>query len=180
MIIRVATTRDVAQIVDIHMNAFDGFFLTTLGRSFLSFYYNAFINSKDGIVLCAVLDNEVCGFAAASKQCKGFNSNLIKNNFIRFLFLAIELLFVKPSALIRLARNLSKKSDVVDDPEDYAELYSIGVAGNTQGKGVGKKLLAVRTEKKMTTRIADVPELFKTMFFSKKPDKIIKKNQHFT
>ena len=44
MIIRIATTKDVPQIVNIHMNAFEGFFLTTLGRSFLSFYYNAFVN----------------------------------------------------------------------------------------------------------------------------------------
>lgn len=147
MIIRVATTKDVSQIVDIHMNAFEGFFLTTLGRSFLSFYYNAFINSKDGIVLCAVLNNGVCGFAAATKQCKGFNSNIIKTNFMRFVLLTIKLLFVKPSALIRLAKNLSKKSDIIDDPEDYAELYSIGVAANAQGKGVGKKLLASIEEK---------------------------------
>lgn len=146
MIIRVATSKDVSQIVDIHMNAFEGFFLTTLGRSFLSFYYYAFIKSKDGIVLCADMDNGVCGFAAATKQCKGFNSNLIKTNFMRFVLLAIKLLFVKPAALIRLAKNLSKKSDIIDDPEDYAELFSIGVAENTQGKGVGKKLLAAIEE----------------------------------
>ena len=146
MIIRVATRADVPEIVNIHMNAFNGFFLTTLGQSFLSFYYSAFINSKDGIVLCADMDNGVCGFAAATKQCKGFNSNLIKTNFMRFVLLAIKLLFVKPAALIRLAKNLSKKSDIIDDPEDYAELFSIGVAENTQGKGVGKKLLAAIEE----------------------------------
>ena len=108
MIIRIATTKDVPQIVNIHMNAFEGFFLTTLGRSFLCFYYNAFVNSKDGIVLCAVADNEVYGFAAATKQCKGYNSNLIKTNFISFIWLAIKILFTRPSALIRLAKNISK------------------------------------------------------------------------
>lgn len=147
MIIRVATTKDVPQIVNIHINAFEGFFLTTLGRSFLSFYYNAFVNSKDGIILCAVIDNDICGFAAATKQCKGYNSNLIKTNFISFIGLAIKLLFTKPSALIRLAKNLSKKSDVIDDSEDYAELYSIGVAENAQGKGIGKKLLTTIEDK---------------------------------
>ena len=147
MIIRVAIREDVPEIVNIHLNAFDGFFLTTLGQSFLSFYYSAFINSKDGIVLCAVVDDKVCGFAAATKQCKGYNSNLIKTNFISFIGLAFKLLFIKPSALIRLVKNLSKKSDVIDDPEDYAELYSIGVADNAQGKGVGKKLMAEIEEK---------------------------------
>ena len=147
MIIRVATTKDVSQLVDIHTNAFDGFFLTTLGRSFLSFYYKAFVHSKNGIVLCAVIDNKICGFAAATKQCKGFNTNLIKTNFISFIWLAINLIFTRPSALIRLAKNISKKSDVIDDQEDYAELYSIGVAVNAQGKGVGKKLLTTIEER---------------------------------
>ena len=141
MIIRVATKMDVPQIVNIHMNTFEGFFLTSLGRTFLSFYYNAFINSKDSIVLCSVVDNKVCGFAAATKQCKGYNLNLIKSNLIKFIWLSLRLLFVKPSALIRLVKNLSKKSDIVEDAEDYAELYSIGIADNVQGKGVGKKLL---------------------------------------
>lgn len=141
MIIRVATTSDIPQIVNVHLNAFEGFFLTTLGRTFLSFYYKSFVNSKDGIILCAVAEDKFCGFAAATKKCKGFNSNLIKANIVSFIWLAFRLLFIKPSALIRLAKNLSKKSDVVDDLEDYAELYSIGVADNMQGKGVGKKLL---------------------------------------
>jgi ribosomal protein S18 acetylase RimI-like enzyme len=129
------------------MNAFEGFFLTTLGRSFLSFYYKAFVNSKDGIVLCAVADNEVYGFAAATKQCKGYNSNLIRTNLMSFVGLAIKLLFTRPSALVRLAKNITKKSDVIDDPEDYAELYSIGVAENAQGKGIGKRLLAAIEDK---------------------------------
>ena len=141
MIIRVATPMDVPQIVNIHMNTFDGFFLTSLGASFLSFYYNAFLNSKDSIVLCSVVDDKVCGFAAATKQCKGYNKNMIKGNLIKFIWISIRLLFIKPSALIRLVKNLSKTSDVIEDDEDYAELYSIGIAGNVQGQGIGKKLL---------------------------------------
>lgn len=147
MIIRVATIVDVPQIVNIHMNAFDGFFLTSLGRSFLSFYYKAFIKSKDGIVLCAVLENKVCGFAAATKQCKGYNSKLIKTNLTSFLWLSFRLLFTNPFALIRLAKNITKKSDIIDDPEDYAELYSIGIEDCAQGKGIGKKLLATIEER---------------------------------
>ena len=97
--------------------------------------------------MCAVADDKVCGFAAATKKCKGFNSNLIKTNLFSFVWLAFRLLFIRPSALIRLVKNLSKKSDVVNDPEDYAELYSIGVADNMQGKGMGKKLLTAIEER---------------------------------
>lgn len=146
MIIRTATTVDVPQIVNIHMKAFEGFFLTSLGRPFLSFYYKVFISSKNGIVLCASMDNNICGFAAAAKQCKGFNSNLIKDNLISFIGMSFQLLFTRPSALIRLVKNLSKKSDVIVDSEDYAELYSIGTLKEVQGKGVGKKLITTIEE----------------------------------
>lgn len=141
MEIRLAKVEDVPQIVRIHENAFNGFFLTTLGSRFLQFYYNAFVNSKDGIVFCAVENEHILGFSAATKLCRGFNTKLIKNNVLSFFILAVKLLFTQPRALVRLVRNITKKSDVIVDNEDYAELYSIGVLLETQGKGVGKKLL---------------------------------------
>ena len=141
MEIRIAKVEDVPQIVKIHENAFKGFFLTTLGSRFLQFYYNAFISSKDGIVFCAVENENVLGFSAATKQCRGFNTKLIKNNVFSFFVLAVKLLFTQPRAIVRLAKNITKKSEEVVDNEDYAELYSIGVLLEDQGKGVGKKLL---------------------------------------
>lgn len=141
MEIRIATQKDIAAIVDIHKSAFEGFFLTSLGTKFLKFYYKAFVKSKDSVVLCAVEDGDVLGFSAATKKCKGFNSRLIKNNLLSFFVLAVKLLFSQPSSLIRLAKNLTKKSEEVVDNEDYAELYSIGTRAESQGKGIGKKML---------------------------------------
>ena len=43
MIIRKATINDVDTIVEIHLNAFEGFFLTSLGAEFLRFYYSCFV-----------------------------------------------------------------------------------------------------------------------------------------
>ncbi|MBR5842571.1 MAG: GNAT family N-acetyltransferase [Bacteroidaceae bacterium] len=141
MEIRRAKVEDVPQIVKNHEDAFEGFFLTTLGSRFLQFYYRAFVNSQDGVVYCAVENGHVLGFSAATKQCRGFNTRLIKNNILSFFVLAVKLMFTQPGALIRLAKNLTKKSDEVVDNEDYAELYSIGVSSEAQGKGIGKKLL---------------------------------------
>ncbi len=141
MEIRLATQEDVVSIVDIHKSAFEGFFLTSLGTNFLRFYYKSFVKSEESIVLCAIEDGVVLGFSAATKQCKGFNSRLIKNNLFSFFILAVNLLFTQPSSLIRLAKNLTKKSEEVFDNEDYAELYSIGMRAESQGKGIGKKLL---------------------------------------
>lgn len=141
MDIRRATFSDIDEIVNIHCSAFKDFFLTSLGKSFLKFYYKSFIKNSNGIIFCALENDTILGFAATTKICRGFNSQLLKNNFCGFCLIAVKLLFTRPLALIRLGKNMTKKSDDIVDAEDYAELYSIGVSENAQGKGVGKQLL---------------------------------------
>ena len=139
---RKATIDDIDSIVKIHCDAFKGFFLTSLGVPFLTFYYSCFVKSEETVTLVAEDNIEICGFAAATLSCKGFNTRLIKNNFIEFLLLSIKMLFTTPKALLRLVKNLTKKGSNVEDDEDYAELYSIGVDSSFQGKGIGKHLLS--------------------------------------
>ena len=148
MIIRKAKTCDVNGIVLIHKSAFNGFFLTSLGDNFLSVYYSCFIKSEETVILCAEEDGKLLGFSAATKVCKGFNGRLIKANALKFMMVGLRLLFTSPPALVRLIKNFTKKSDEAEDDENYGELYSIGVILDTQGKGVGKALLA-ETEKLM-------------------------------
>ena len=141
MIIRKATINDVDTIVEIHLNAFEGFFLTSLGAEYLRFYYSCFVRSNETVTMIAEENGVIYGFSASSKFCKGFNSRLIKSNLIAFGLLSFKLLLIKPISLLRLVKNLSKKGENVIDNEDYAELYSIGVCKSAQGKGVGKMLL---------------------------------------
>ena len=146
MNIRKATINDVDTIVEIHLDAFKGFFLTSLGSDFLKFYYTCFVKSCETVTMVAEEEGIVYGFSASTKVCKGFNSRLIKNNLFAFGMLSLKMLFTSPKALIRLAKNLTKKGEGVEDNEDYAELYSIGVSKSAQGKGVGKKLLTASEE----------------------------------
>ncbi len=53
-----------------------------------------------------------------------------------------KLLFTRPKALIRLAKNMTKSADGIEDDGNYAELYSIGVSPTCQGQGVGSRLLS--------------------------------------
>ena len=140
--IRKASATDVDEIVKIHLDAFKGFFLTSLGESFLRFYYGCFVKSPETVTMVALADGKVMGFSAATKVCKGFNSRLIKSNLLSFGLLSLKMLFTEPKSLLRLVKNLTKKGDSVEDDEDYAELYSIGVSKEAQGMGIGKKLLA--------------------------------------
>ena len=148
MIVRKAKISDVDGIVSIHKNAFKGFFLTSLGDSFLSVYYSCFIKSNETVIMCAEEDGRLLGFSAATKVCKGFNGRMIKENALKFMMVGLRLLFTNPPALVRLVKNFTKKSDEVDDDENYGELYSIGVTADAQGQGVGKALLA-ETEKQI-------------------------------
>ena len=142
MNIRRATINDVNTIVKIHLDAFKGFFLTSLGSQFLKFYYSCFIRSNETVTMVAEEESVIYGFSASTKVCKGFNGRLIKSNFFAFVMLSLKMLFTTPKSLLRLVKNLTKKGDSVEDDEDYAELYSIGVSKAAQGKGVGKLLLA--------------------------------------
>ena len=139
-----ANYQDVNRIVAVHLDAFKDFFLSSLGERFLRLYYRSFIDSKQGIVLCAKDDNKVVGFSACSYVCNGFNTSLVKDNLLKYMVESVVLLFTKPLALIRLAKNMTKESPEAQQfaGGGYAELYSIAVSPSCQGKGIGKALLS--------------------------------------
>lgn len=149
--VHVATPADVATIVRIHQDSFEGFFLTSLGTDFLTFYYSRFLTCTDAKIFCALEGDRVVGFAALAENCKGFNGRLVKRNLFSFAFLSLKMLFTSPKSLFRLVRNLTKKSNEVNDVVDYAELFSIAVLSTEQGKGIGKILLA-SSEKYIQTK----------------------------
>ena len=140
--IREIRKKDVDSVVRIHCEAFKDFFLTSLGSRFLRLYYSCFIRSNETVSLCAEKDGEVLGFASATKTCRGFNGRLVKSNILSFGLIGVRLCLSKPMSLVRLIKNFSKTSETMEDNEDYAELYSIGVLPCTQGMGIGKMLLS--------------------------------------
>lgn len=136
---------EILQVVAIHEQAFKDFFLTRLGPRFLQTYYMSLLQNPNGLLLGVYEQDRLVAFAASTTRSAGFHSGLIKDNVIAFGKIGCWLLFTRPAALIRLLRNLTKKSSV-DDMGEYAELLSIGVAVDRQGFGYGKKLL-LATEK---------------------------------
>lgn len=141
MIIRVADKSDFKFLADIHIKAFDDFFLTSLGVNFLQAYYKASLKSKESIAFCATnQEGKIIGFSSGCTLAAGFHKRLVFANFFLFLFQGIILLFTKPKAILRLARNLDKNENETDDGK-YAELLSIGVLPSSKGLGVGKALI---------------------------------------
>lgn len=142
MIITTPQISDIPSIARIHSETFKDFFLTTLGEKFLRTYYRSYFKCNESVLL-VVKDtdiNELIGFAAGTAHSEGFHKRLIKKNLIDFFVTGVLIIFSRPSALIRIMKNLDKKTDVADDG-NYAELLSIAILPQYAGKGIGKKIL---------------------------------------
>ena len=60
---RKSSLQDIDKIVKIHKDAFEGFFLTSLGTDFLKFYYSSFIKNHETVGLVAIDDDMVVGLS---------------------------------------------------------------------------------------------------------------------
>jgi ribosomal protein S18 acetylase RimI-like enzyme len=130
----------VGVVVDIHMATFPGFFLSFLGRRFLSLYYHGILRSADGIGLISVSENAVSGFVTGFVNPSGFYKRLLKSDWFRFGMASVPALVKKPSVAFRLLRAFLKSAGA---PQGEAvELSSLAVSPGEQGKGTGRILVA--------------------------------------
>lgn len=141
MKIRNATLKDIAGIVSVHESAFKGFFLTELGSGFLKLYYSSYFKEKSAILLVAEREGEILGFASATAISAGFNTKLVKRNFLSYALRGAAIALTKPKALINLYKNWNHRDESIKDYGNYAELMSIAVSPKGQGAGIGKLLL---------------------------------------
>lgn len=141
MEVRKIPKEDLHEVVEVHKNSFEGFFLTELGDHFLEVYYDCVRKDKRGLLIGFYAEGALFGFCAATTLSKSFNTHLVKKNVLRFSLIGIRLLLTRVPSLVRLFRNLSKTNSTVKDEGNYAELLSIGVSDKKQGQGIGKKLL---------------------------------------
>ena len=146
--IRKAEKNDLTNIVELHIKRFSSFFLTSLGRSFLKVFYHAFLNNP-GILLVLEDEGQIRGFAAGSRDNRGFFKKLLKNNLLGFLISGARILVTNPLALKRIAVNAgkAKKNNLI-----FAELLSIATLENKNGYG---KILLNEFEKEVARKNYD-------------------------
>ena len=158
MTVRNASAADIEKIVMIHYERFSGFFLSTLGKHFLKVFYAAFLKSP-GLLLVLEDEREIKGFAAGSRDNRGFYKKLIGNNLVNFMISGFKILFTKPAALIRIGTNAStsEKNSLA-----FAELLSIATLKNKKGYG---KILLNEFEKEIASEnIENLPISLTTDF----------------
>ena len=137
---RIATPKDVYQITEVHKRAYQGFFLTFLGRRFLSNFYYTCLTDPSGIGFVYEENDSICGFVIGSSQPAGFYSRLLRKYWWRFALASLIPILKNPLIIPRLLRAFQKPQDEINKPET-ATLMSIAVLPDAQGQGVGQKLI---------------------------------------
>lgn len=77
-IIRPMRFTDLKQVIDVHLASFPGFFLTFLGRDFLTLLYSQLLTDPFGTVLLADTLGTIDGFVASVLQQSGFYGRLVR------------------------------------------------------------------------------------------------------
>ncbi len=130
----------VNDIVTIHLNTFNGFFLTFMGKGFLRQMYRSYCKHKESGLLVAEENKKVIGFLSYSENFSGLYKFMIRTRLLSFGWYSVCAFFRRPSAFMHIIRAFLKPSEVKRN-EKYVELSSIGVDPDNKSKGVGTLLI---------------------------------------
>lgn len=132
---------DVISVVTVHLAAFQGFFLTFLGRSFLTELYKAIIADSSGIAIVYERDGQIIGFVAGTTQASGFYRRILRQRWWRFGIASVVPMVRRPQIAFHLLRafRLPQQTSTM---ADLGTLMSIAVSPVHQTHGAGKALVA--------------------------------------
>ena len=139
--VKIMEPKDTPTVVDVHLQSFPGFFLSTLGRKFLTLFYRGVLDANEGIAFVYLNSaGQPAGFVAGTSNPRGFYKRLLRRDWLKFCFASIGTCLRNPGAVRRIARGLLHPGqNPVGD--DVAGLFSIGVLPELQGTGAGKALV---------------------------------------
>jgi len=144
--IRPMNKSDINEVVRVHLESFQGFFLTFLGPSFLSVLYSFLAADKQSIsfVACSTQDTRIVGFVVGTLEPSSFYRKAIRSRVLTFALSAVPAVIRDPRILGNLVRALCKPKEMDAIPAD-CELMSIAVLPDYASKGIGRKLEAAFT-----------------------------------
>lgn len=140
IIIRPMDCTDAPACVEIHMRAFQGFFLTFLGERFLHELYASIACDPTGIGFVAEEHGRIAGFVTGTDQPSGLYKRLLQKHWWNFGWASVGALAKRPAILPRLLRAFTlpnQKMEVCN----CGTLMSIAVAPQAQGKKIGHRLV---------------------------------------
>ena len=147
-------------IVQIHLEAFEGFFLESMGKRFLKELYHGFLVEPSGVCLVAIDRNDVVGFAVGTTQPEEFFRRLLRSRWPGFVFASAGSLILHP---LRVGKKILSaplyRGEKPSDVPNATLLSSIGVAPSGKGRGIGKILLSAFCK---MARASGAPTVFLT------------------
>ncbi len=147
--LRDMTQEDISAVASIHYTALPDDFCSCLGLGFLEkAYYPHFLTLRARIGLVAVHEGRVCGFITAG-PAQGYYVELLKKYFGTALKYGILALFRRPLFLfysVGIILVLFSKRAYQPLSTDFELLYE-AVSAESQGKGVGKRLIRAMSER---------------------------------
>lgn len=132
---------DIDRVVEIHLAAFPGFFLTALGGDFLRGYYRTLRDHHHSILLLAEpsLGAPADGFVAGVADPARFQRDLRKHA-MRLGLAAVPTLCRRPGLVPRVLRSAGGKPSQTLGPSSV-ELTSMGVLPSMRRTGRGTQLV---------------------------------------
>lgn len=133
--------RHVPDVVAVHLESFQGFFLSILGPAFLRELYLSLLGAADGICLAATDGDRVLGFVAGTSRSSGVYSRLLRQRLVRFCLAALPAVLKQPALVPRLINRLRDAHGEGSSTPGRGTLMSIAVSPAQQGKGLGQSLV---------------------------------------
>lgn len=131
----------IKEIVGIHLETFEGFFLTFMGKGFLNQMYCSYCTHDMSDILVAFEeDGAPIGFVAYSSDMSGLYKHMIKTRLVAFAWFSLGAFIRKPKVFMRLLRAFLKPGES-KRKEKYVELASIGVDPSIKSRGIGTLLI---------------------------------------
>ena len=140
--IRKATLLDLPMIVDVHIEAFPGFFLTLLGSSFLGELYSGFLDEESSICLVSIDGEDIVGFVFGTVRPEQFFGSRLRKRWYTFTRHAFGALVRRPFLVSRrLWSALWYRGEAPGAPYQGALLSSVGVSPKCARQGTGSLLV---------------------------------------
>ena len=130
---------DVAAVIKIHRECFEGYYLTKMGPEFLRYYYSNIIEYKESIALIAKNEaSEAIGFATGCKNPTAFYKNL-KRNKLLLISIMVKAFAKDPSLILPTIENSLRVNNNHEGCAEDIELTSI--ATRKRNNGIGTALV---------------------------------------
>jgi ribosomal protein S18 acetylase RimI-like enzyme len=131
---------DAAAAAAVHVRAFPGFFLTSLGERFLRVFYRACADFTGGVALVAESGGSVVGFVVGAADHEAFHRSMRRRWILALGLAAVPAIIAKPAIVWRFVRALLSRGPQMPAAAG-ALLMSIAVDPAAGQRGAGRQLV---------------------------------------